>query len=160
MRKPLKKSLFWSCFIIVVAVYIKFGIIPPRRLSGLELKMHKRAENLELVARDIKAYMKKHNGIRPVDFNSLTEINTKYSDSEWLDNYELPTNRTTSILVNEKLGLWPDKRLGIYVLGQYGAFMVDEQTYHGLLDGTITLKEIRSKKSYPVDKKENEISDK
>jgi hypothetical protein len=147
MKKQLKKSLFWWGFIIVVAVYIKFGIIPPRRLSGIELKMHKSADTLELIARDIKTYMKKHNGVRPVDFKDLTEINTNYNCSGWLENYELPTNRATNILVNEKPGLWPNKRRGIYVLGQYGAFMVDEQTYRELLDGAITAQDARIKKS-------------
>lgn len=146
MKNPLKKLFVLGGLFIIVVIYFKFGIIPPRRLSDTELKMHKSADTLELIAKDIKTYMNKHDGIRPVDFSALSEINTKYRDSGWLDNYELPTNRTASILVNEKPGMWPDKRIGIYVLGQYGALMVDEKTYHGLLEGTITLKQIRSGK--------------
>ena len=143
MKRPSRRILAWTCAAIGGAAYMQFGITPPRRLSGVELDMHKRAALIESIARDVKAYMGKHNGNRPVEFSDLIEINAKYSDLGWLNDYRLPTNQVTDILIHEKTDLWKDKTVAIYLNGRYGALLVDEPTFNGLLDGTIGWKDLR-----------------
>lgn len=148
MRKSSKKTIVCICVIVGVAVYLRFGVIPPTRLSGVELEIRKRGREIESIARDVKEYEKRHDGNRPARFSDLIEIAPRYSDSEWLNWYELPTNRTANILVYEKYGRWGDKGQLVYVQGRYGAFMADEKTFCGLLNGAITWKDLR-----PIKKK-------
>lgn len=137
MKKSLKKTTIWFLIVLGSILYVKFGISPPKRLTHTEIKQRQSCEMLVSIARDVKAYMKEHNGLRPTNFICLAEINPKYNDSGNFANYHLPLNQKTEILVSEKPGLWKDETIAVYLNGRYGASRVEEHTYYSLLGSTV-----------------------
>ena len=137
-----KKLFAWIGVALLVVIYVRFGIIPPRRLSGAELKIKKKAAQVESIARDIRKYMAIHNGKRPDSFSDMCEIDAKYRDFKWQEVYVLPTNREANILVYQKEP-WSGKNRLVYVYGRYGAYMADEQTFNNLMNGSMCWKDLR-----------------
>lgn len=137
-----KKLFVWIGVALFVAIYVRFGITPPKRLSDTELKAKKKAAQIESIARDVKEYMAIHNGKRPDSFSDMCEIDAKYRDFNWQEGYVLPTNREANILVYQKEP-WSDKNRLVYVCGRYGAYMADEQTFNNLMNGSMCWKDLR-----------------
>jgi hypothetical protein len=137
-----KKLFAWIGVALLVAFYVRFGIIPPRRLSGAELKIKKKATQVESITRDVRKYMAMHNGKRPDSFSDMCEIDAKYRDSKWQEVYVLSTNSEANILVYQKEP-WSEKNRLVYVCGRYGAYMADEQTFSNLVNGSMCWKDLR-----------------
>ena len=135
----------WIFVFAGIPIYFRFGFIPPKRLSGVELAQRQSCAKLEIIARDVKAYMKKYDGNRPASFVNLSELDIKYLDAAMYANYCLPSNQTTDVLAHEKPDIWKDKTVAIYLNGRYGASRVNRQTFNGLLDGTIEWKDLGTK---------------
>lgn len=147
MKKSLKRTVVWVLIVLGGILYVKFGVSPPKRLSHIEIQQRQSCEMLESIARDMKAYIKEHNGLRPTNFICLAEIDPKYKNIDSFANYRIQVNKKTEILVSEKPGLWEDKTIAVYFNGKLGASRIDEHTYYRLLDNTIDIQELRKRLS-------------
>lgn len=140
------KTRFLSIVITAIAlVYLKYGVLPPKRLAPVEIAQRRSCAVLESIAMDVNTYMREHAGSQPTSFVCLAEINDKYNNTNYFNDYRLPEKRETAILVFEKPGLWKDKSAAISLKGAYGSCRVDECTFYGILDGSINWQELEKR---------------
>ena len=158
MNQWWKRMRMWGFIIFGVLLYWEYGDVQTPHLSHTQIKQRESNTRLESIARKVKAYMKEHDGQKPINLTCILNPDEKTVDVQMIfrapghpvpvservitndlsilekyADYVLPTNTITDILVHEKPGLWDDGTVAVYLLNRYGSWRVKHEMFLRLL---------------------------